>query len=108
MVRALTSVGSHHIFTDTDYRRPRGLFHALHHVDGLLMEFILTPRSAAVVTHRLVRMASPRVFPVAATVPTGLERGAVEECREVLGREATAHRGSITCTLEAVEELAKV
>ena len=61
------------------------------------------------VTRRLWRrMTSPRVFPVVATVPTGLERGAAEECREVLAREATAQRGSITCTLEAVEELSKV
>ena len=53
-------------------------------------------------------MASSRVYPVVATVPTGLERGAAEECREALGREATAHRGSITCTLESVEELVEV
>ena len=53
-------------------------------------------------------MAAPRTFTVVATVPTGLERGAAEECREILGKEAAAHRGSITCTLEAVEELSKV
>ena len=53
-------------------------------------------------------MAVSRTFTVVATVPTGLERGAAEECREVLRKEATAHRGSITCTLEAVEELSTV
>ena len=62
---------------------------------------------------RLVRMQSspsPRTYQVVATVPTGLERGAAEECREVLGRVAgiTANRGSITCTLESPEELVKV
>lgn len=57
----------------------------------------------------LARMASiQRVFHVVGTVPTGLERGAAQECREVLGKEATAQRGSITCTLNAVEELSKV
>jgi hypothetical protein len=53
-------------------------------------------------------MAARHAFPVVATVPTGLERGAAEECRELLGREATARRGSITCTLEAVDELSMV
>ena len=47
---------------------------------------------------------------MSATVPTGLERCAVEECGEVLGRGAAARarRGSITCTLQTLDELAKV
>ena len=56
----------------------------------------------------LLRMSSSRAYQVVATVPTGLERGAGDEYREVLGREALVHRGSISCTLESVEELMKV
>ena len=52
--------------------------------------------------------SSPGVFHLVATVPTGLERGAAEECREVLGKETAARRGSITCTLDTLDELAKV
>ena len=43
-----------------------------------------------------------------ATVPTGLERCAAEECSEAVGRGSAAHRGSITCTLETLEDLTKV
>ena len=54
-------------------------------------------------------MASPAGrFLLMATVPTGLERCAAEECSEVVGRGVVAHRGAITCTLDTVEDLAKV
>ena len=45
---------------------------------------------------------------VVGTVPTGLEHGAADECYEKLGREAAVQRGSISCVLEAVEELERV
>ena len=59
---------------------------------------------------RLVRMSASCAYDVVATVPTGLERSAAEECRETLGpgREVLAHRGAISCRLERSEELSKV
>lgn len=73
------------------------------------MEIKSVSIAAVTLSRGVARMASsPRVFPVVATVPTGLERGAAEECGEVLGKCATVQRGSITCTLDSVEELAKV
>lgn len=63
---------------------------------------------ALLLLRRLPSMSSSGTYQVVATVPTGLERGAADECREVLGREALVHRGSISCTLESVEELLKV
>lgn len=48
-------------------------------------------------------------FKVIATVPTGLEQSAAEECSETIGSGvASAQRGSISCTLERVEDLRKV
>lgn len=45
---------------------------------------------------------------VKATVPTGLEVGASEECQEVLGRPAQSSRGRITFSIHNLEELMKV
>jgi len=45
---------------------------------------------------------------IIATVPTGLEHGAADECREILGREAKIQRGRILIELLSVEELTKV
>ena len=56
----------------------------------------------------VVSMSSATVCEIAATVPTGLEPGAAEECREVLGREARIQRGRIAFDLLSVEELTKV
>lgn len=43
-----------------------------------------------------------------ASVPTGLEVGASEECQEVVGRPAQVSRGRITFTIHSLEELLKV
>lgn len=56
----------------------------------------------------VVSMSSATVCEITATVPTGLEPGAAEECREVLGREARLQRGRIAFDLLSVEELTKV
>ena len=46
---------------------------------------------------------------VVATVPTGLEKGAADECREVLGRgNVIAGRGKISFPLQSLEEISKV
>ena len=56
----------------------------------------------------IVSMSSAPVCEITATVPTGLELGAAEECREVLGRGARIQRGRISFDLLSVEELTKV
>ena len=56
----------------------------------------------------VVSMSSATVCEITATVPTGLEPGAADECREVLGREARIQRGRISFDLLSVEELTKV
>ena len=56
----------------------------------------------------IVSMSSAPVCEITATVPTGLEPGAAEECREVLGRGARIQRGRISFDLLSVEELTKV
>ncbi len=43
-----------------------------------------------------------------ASVPTGLEVGASEECAEVLGRTPSTSRGRVTFTLKALKELEAV
>ena len=43
-----------------------------------------------------------------ATVPTGLENGAADECREVLKRDVAADRGRISFQLSSWDELYKV
>ena len=43
-----------------------------------------------------------------ASVPTGLEVGAGEELKEVLGRPAQTSRGRIIFTLNTLDELLKV
>lgn len=43
-----------------------------------------------------------------ATVPTGLEVGASEECQEVTGKPAQASRGRIAFTIHHLEDLIKV
>lgn len=46
---------------------------------------------------------------IIATVPTGLENGAADECREVLGREdVEPERGKIVFPLYTLQELDKV
>ncbi len=46
---------------------------------------------------------------IVATVPTGLEKGAAEECKQVLGRgDVVSERGKIIFQLHCLEELAKV
>ena len=45
---------------------------------------------------------------IIATVPTGLEHGAADECREILGRGAKILRGRISLELFSTEELTKV
>ena len=52
-------------------------------------------------------MASATLCEIFATVPTGLEHYAADECKEVLGREAKAHRGKISLGLACLEELEK-
>lgn len=56
----------------------------------------------------VVSMSSAAVCEITATVPTGLEPGAADECREVLRREARIQRGRIAFDLFSVEELTKV
>jgi len=43
-----------------------------------------------------------------ASVPTGLEIGARDEVRDVLGRPAQTSRGRVVFSLVSLEELAKV
>ena len=46
---------------------------------------------------------------IVATVPTGLEKGAADECREALGRgSVVADRGRISFPLFCLDELSKV
>lgn len=56
----------------------------------------------------IISMSSAPVCEITATVPTGLEPGAADECREVLGRGARIQRGRISFDLLSVEELTKV
>ena len=51
---------------------------------------------------------SGRLHQLVATVPTGLEGGAVDEFREVLGRKAEAERGKIRFEIAFLEELKQV
>ena len=54
----------------------------------------------------LQRMASSSSkLLVSATVPTGLEFCAADECREVMGKKPVYSRGSITVELDHVEQL---
>ena len=53
-------------------------------------------------------MAEKEVCKLGASVPTGLEVGAAEECAEVLGRPPVHYRGRLAFTLDALEELIKV
>ena len=48
------------------------------------------------------------VCKIGASVPTGLEVGAAEECTEALGRPVEPTRGRLGFTLGALEELEKV
>lgn len=50
-------------------------------------------------------MASCSKLLVSATVPTGLEFCAADECREVMGKKAAYSRGNITVELDHVEQL---
>jgi hypothetical protein len=52
--------------------------------------------------------ADEDVYRLEASVPTGLECGAVEECEEALGRPAVSTRGRLSFTLSALKELDKV
>ncbi len=52
--------------------------------------------------------SKPEVCTLQASVPTGLEVGAVEECAEALGRRPASSRGRLTFTLTALDELKKV
>ncbi len=46
---------------------------------------------------------------IIATIPTGLEKGAADECKEVLGRSnVVSERGKIVFPLHCLEELSKV
>lgn len=45
---------------------------------------------------------------IEASVPTGLEIGAAEECKEVLGRPAESSRGRLSFQLHSVDELTAV
>ena len=45
---------------------------------------------------------------IEASVPTGLEVGASEECTEVLGRAPEYSRGRVTLQLRSLEELQAV
>ena len=45
---------------------------------------------------------------VGASVPTGLEIKACEECKEVLGRDVESSRGRLSIKLKSLEELTKV
>ena len=47
-------------------------------------------------------------YELKASVPTGLEVGASEECQEVVGRLTHASRGRITFTILNLEDLIKV
>lgn len=51
---------------------------------------------------------SGRLYQLVATVPTGLEGGAVDEFKEVLGRKAEAERGKIRLEIASLEELKQV
>ncbi len=54
-------------------------------------------------------MAAKGLCTIVATVPTGLEKGAAEECKQVLGRgDVVSERGKIIFQLHCLEELAKV
>lgn len=53
-------------------------------------------------------METEGVCKLEASVPTGLEVGAGEECAEVLGRPPVSSRGRLAFTLCALEELKKV
>ncbi len=49
------------------------------------------------------------VCTIIATIPTGLEKGAADECKEILGRSnVLSDRGKIVFLLHCVEELSKV
>ena len=45
---------------------------------------------------------------IEASVPTGLEIGAAEECKEVFGRPAEPSRGRLSFQLNSVDELTAV
>ena len=52
---------------------------------------------------------SKQLCNIIATVPTGLEKGAADECRDVLGRvDVEPQRGKIVIPLCALQELDKV
>ena len=51
---------------------------------------------------------SGRLHKLVATVPTGLEGGAVDEFKDVLGRKAEAERGKIRFEIASLEELKQV
>ena len=74
-----------------------------------------TPRGCALVgiirnaqAPKMASSAPVSLCEIIATVPTGLEHGAADECREILGREAKIQRGRILIELLSVEELTKV
>ena len=55
------------------------------------------------------KMSGGSVCKICATVPTGLEYGAADECREVLGDNAHVQhqRGRLSFLLHSLEELEK-
>ncbi len=53
-------------------------------------------------------MAEGNVCQLGASVPTGLELSAREECQEVLGRPINYSRGKLIFPLHSTEELIKV
>lgn len=69
------------------------------HVDVLSLECASTEMASS---------APVSLCEIIATVPTGLEHGAADECREILGREAKIQRGRILIELLSMEELTKV
>ena len=51
---------------------------------------------------------SASLYQLIATVPTGLEGGAADEFKEVLGRKAEPERGKIGFEIASLEELKQV
>lgn len=50
-------------------------------------------------------MATRSQLLVSATVPTGLEQWAADECQEVVGKRPSYSRGSITIALDSLQQL---
>ena len=53
-------------------------------------------------------VAEARSFKLEASVPTGLELGAAEECAEALGAAPESSRGRLAFTVHSLRDLEKV